>query len=52
VGERTPSEAITNEYAKADQVYVEKTIVSHAPFPANYGTLWHRCLQGVFGLYS
>ncbi|KAL6870192.1 hypothetical protein ACO1O0_001530 [Amphichorda felina] len=29
VGNKTPSEAITQEYAKADQVYVEKTIVRH-----------------------
>lgn len=27
VGEKTPSDAITQEYAKADPVYVEKTIV-------------------------
>lgn len=28
VGDLTPSSAITQEYAKADPVYVEKTIVS------------------------
>jgi ubiquitin thioesterase protein OTUB1 len=34
VGEKTPSDAITHEYARADQVYVEKTIVRcPPPFP-------------------
>jgi ubiquitin thioesterase protein OTUB1 len=28
VGEKTTSDTITEEYAKADQVYVAKTIVS------------------------
>ena len=32
VGEKTSSDAITHEYARADQVYVEKTIV-RPPFP-------------------
>jgi ubiquitin thioesterase protein OTUB1 len=32
VGEKTPSTAITEEYAKADPVYIEKTMVcTHVP---------------------
>ena len=27
MGEKTPSTAVTNEYAKADPIYVEKTLV-------------------------
>jgi hypothetical protein len=40
VGNKTPSSAITEEYAKADPVYVQKTLVrtsfsapSHSPHP-------------------
>lgn len=32
VGERLPCEQIAQEYAKADPVYIEKTLVSTMPF--------------------
>jgi ubiquitin thioesterase protein OTUB1 len=40
VGEKTPSDAITHEYARADQVYVEKTIA----LPQTYSH--YRPIQG------
>ncbi len=36
VGYLTPSRAITEEYAKADPIYVQKTIVSITITPASF----------------